>query len=141
MGLYVNAPNNGTVNVSSGFSKIKLKVWGPGPMFLQNNLNPVLEVTLTGPKVAGCSTGSGGSEITQNLTANLKNGAGGFYTLPLSGFTVKGLCGNDSVAANVLAKLARVVVTIPGTSFNYTNAEGGNYPTGVNLGPIGFTNN
>lgn len=140
MGLYVNAPNNGTVNVSS-FSKLKVKVWGPAPMFERTNFNPVLEVTLTGPKVAGCTTGSGGSEVTQNLTANLKNGAGGFYTMPLSGFTVKGLCGSDLGAADVLAKLARVVVTVPGTSFNYTNLDGGNYTTGVNLGPVGFTNN
>ena len=140
MGLYMNAPNNGTVNVS-GFSKIKVKVWGPGPMFNQTNFSPVLEVTLVGPKVAGCTTGSGGSEITQNLTANRKNGAGGFDTLLLSGFTVKGLCGTDSGAANVLAKLARVVVTVPGSSFNYTNAVDGNYTTGLNLGPVGFTNN
>jgi hypothetical protein len=140
MGVYMNAPNNGTLNVSS-FSKIKMKVWGPGPMFNQTNLNPVLEVTLVGPKVAGCTTGSGGSEITQNLTANKKEGAGIFYTLPLSGFTVKSLCGTDSGAASVLAKLARVVVTVPGTSFNYTNLDGGNYATGVNLGPVGFTNN
>ncbi len=140
MGLYMNAPNNGTVNVSS-FSKLKIKVWGPGPMFERTNLNPVLEITLVGPKVAGCTTGSGGSEITQNLTANLKNGAGGFYTMPLSGFTVRTLCGTDSNAASVLAKLARVVVTVPGTSFNYTNLDGGNYATGVNLGPVGFTNN
>ncbi|MDM7941459.1 MAG: hypothetical protein QUV35_02405 [Hydrogenophaga sp.] len=140
MGTYVNAPNNGTVNVSS-FSKLKVKVWGPAPMFERTNFDPVLEVTLTGPKVAGCTTGSGGSEVTQNLTANLKNGAGGFYTMPLSGFTVKGLCGSDLGAADVLAKLARVVVTVPGTSFNYTNIDGGNYTTGVNLGPVGFTNN
>jgi hypothetical protein len=138
MGTYVNAPNNGTVNVSS-FSKIKIKVWGPGPMF-ERSFNPELQITLTGPKVAGCTTGSGGSEISQNLTANLKNGAGGFYTLPLSGFTVKGLCGSDSSAANVLANLARVVVTVPGTSFNRTEISDGNYTTGVNLGPIGFTN-
>jgi hypothetical protein len=139
MGLYLNAPNNGTVNVSS-FSKIKIKVWGPAPMFEQTNFDPVLQVTLTGPKVAGCTTGSGGSEITQNLTANLKNGAGGFYTMPLSGFTVKGLCGTDTGAADVLAHLARVVVTVPGTSFNYINLDGGNYTSGVNLGPVGFTN-
>jgi hypothetical protein len=144
MGLYVNAPNNGTVNVSS-FSKIKLKVWGPGPMFEQTNFTPTLEVILTGPKVAGCTaTGSGGTEITQNLTANLRNGAGGFFTLPFSGFTVKGLCGttdtNSNAVANVLANLARVVVTVPGTSFNYINAVGGNFSTGVNLGPVGFTN-
>jgi hypothetical protein len=140
MGLYMNAPNNGTVNVSS-FSKLKMKVWGPGPMFERTNLNPVLQVTLVGPKVAGCTTGSGGSEITQNLTANLKNGAGGFYTMPLSGFAVGTLCGTDTNAASVLAKVARVVVTVPGASFNFTNLDGGNYATGLNLGPVGFTNN
>ena len=144
MGLYANAPNNGTVNTSN-FSKLKFKVWGPGPMFERANLNPVLEMTLAGPKVAGCATtGSGGTEITQSFTANLKNGAGGGYTLPFAGFTVKGLCGTDTNAnavANVRAKLARVVVTVPGTSFIYTNLDGGNYATGVNLGPIGFTNN
>lgn len=139
MGLYLNAPNNGTVDVGA-FSKIKLKVWGPAPMFEKTNFDPVLEVTLTGPKVAGCTTGSGGSEIAQNLTANRKDGAGGFYTMPLSGFTVKGLCGTDTGAADVLAKLARVVVTVPGTSFNYVNLDGGNYTTGLNLGPVGFTN-
>ncbi len=143
MGLYVNAPNNGTVNTGN-FSKIKFKVWGPGPMFERANLNPVLEMTLTGPKVAGCTTGSGGTEIKQTFTANRKDGAGGFYTLPFSGFTVKGLCGADTNAnavTNVRANLARVVMTVPGTSFNYTNLDGGNYATGVNLGAIGFTNN
>ena len=143
MGLYANAPNNGTVN-TSGFSKIKFKLWGPGPMFEKPNLNPVIEMTLTGPKVAGCTTGSGGTEITQTFTANHKDGAGSFYTLPFTGFTVKALCGADTNAnavANVRANLGRVVVTVPGTSFNYTNLDGGNYATGVNLGPIGFTNN
>ena len=43
--------------------------------------------------------------------------------------------------ANVRASLARVVINVPGTSFNFTNLDGGNYATGVNLGPIGFTNN
>ena len=143
MGVYANAPNNGFVNTSA-FSKIKIKVWGPAPMFERVNFNPALEVTLAGPKVAGCTTGSGGTEITQILTANLKNGAGGAYTLPFSGFTVKGICGTDTnlnAVANVRAQLARVVVNVPGTSFNFTNIDGGNYATGVNLGPIGFTNN
>ena len=143
MGLYVNAPNNGTVSTSN-FTKIKFKVWGPAPMFERVNFNPVLEMTLAGPKVAGCTTGSGGTEITQTFTANLKNGAGGAYTLLFAGFTVKGLCGTDTntnAVANVRASLARVVINVPGTSFNFTNLDGGNYATGVNLGPIGFTNN
>ena len=113
-------------------------------MFERVNFNPVLEMTLAGPKVAGCTTGSGGTEITQTFTANLKNGAGGAYTLLFAGFTVKGLCGTDTntnAVANVRASLARVVINVPGTSFNFTNLDGGNYATGVNLGPIGFTNN
>jgi phage baseplate assembly protein gpV len=113
-------------------------------MFERTNFDPVLEMTLVGPKVAGCTTGSGGTEITQTFTANLKNGAGGAYTLPFSGFTVKGLCGSDTSAnavANVRASLARVVINVPGTSFNFTNLVEGNYSTGLNLGPIGFTNN
>ena len=147
MGLFVNAPQNGTVNVSS-YASIKMKLWGPAGMYEKPTPNPVLEVVLAGPKVAGCTaTGSGGTEISKNLTANLKIGAASSYKLALTGWTVKGVCGTDTnatAAASVLAKLARVVVSVPATSFNFTNANSGTpvtYSTGVNLGPIGFTNN
>ena len=148
MGLYANAPNNGTVNVSA-FANIKFRLWGPAEMYQLNNLNPVVEITLTGPKVSGCGTGSGGTEISKNLTANQKIGAGSVYKMALAtGWTVKGLCGTDTnlnARANVLATLARVIVTVPGTSFNFTNSNANSNPvsfsTGVNLGPIGFTNN
>ena len=61
-------------------------------MYEQANFNPVVEVVLAGPKVAGCAaTGSGGTEITQNLTANLKTGAASAYKMLLWGFTVKGV--------------------------------------------------
>jgi len=148
MGLYANAPNDGTLNVQA-FSKIKFRLWGPAEMYQQGNFNPALEMVLSGPKVAGCvATGSGGTEITQTFTANQKIGAASVYTLPLSGFTVKGLCGSDTAGtavAAVLSTLSRVTVTVPPTSFNFTNANAGSnpvsYSTGVNLGPIGFTNN
>lgn len=147
LGLYVNAPNNGTVNVS-GFASLKMRAWGPAEQYQQTNLNPVLEVVLSGPKVAGCTaTGSGGTEITKNLTANLKIGAGSSYKVGLaSGWTVKGVCGTDTNAtavAAVLSKLARVAVTVPASSFNFVNANPGATPSwssGLNLGPIGFTN-
>jgi len=41
MGMFVNAPNNGLVDVS-GFGSIKLKMWGPAEMYQQSNLNPVV---------------------------------------------------------------------------------------------------
>ncbi len=144
MGLYVNAPNNGTVDVST-YANLKLKVWGPDPQFFNSpHLNPVLELVMTGPKVAGCTTGSGGTEISKNLTASQYLGAGSNYTIPLTGWTVKGTCGSDTsstAAAAVLSHLARVVVTLPGSSFNFTNGSGSPiaYATGINLGPIGFS--
>ncbi len=147
LGLYANAPNNGTVNVSS-YASLKMRAWGPAEQYQQGNLNPVLEVILSGPKVAGCvATGSGGTEITKNFTANQKIGAGSSYKIGLgSGWTVKGVCGADTNAtavAAVLAKLSRVAVTVPATSFNWVNANPGATPSwssGLNLGPIGFTN-
>ena len=149
MGLYVNAPNNGTVDVST-FSNLKMKVWGPDPQYFNAPyLNPTLQLTLTGPAVTGCATGSGGTEITKDLIANQHLGAGSNYTIPLTGWTVKGVCGADTTGtavASVLSRLARVVVTLPGSSFNFTNGSFGTgafattkyYSTGVNLGPIGF---
>ena len=146
MGLFANSPSNGTVNVST-YGSIKFKLWGPASMYEQPNFNPTIEMVLAGPKVAGCvATGSGGTEITETFTANLKIGAGSAYKLSLAGWTVKGLCGTDTNAtavAAVLAGLARVAVTVPASSFNFTNADAGfptHYATGVNLGPIGFTN-
>jgi hypothetical protein len=148
MGLYVNAPGNGTVNVSS-YGSIKFRAWGPAEMYQQNNLNPTLEMTLAGAKVAGCTaTGSGGTEIRKSFVANQKIGAASTYKLSLAGWTVVGVCGADTpatAAASVLAGLARVVLTVPGNSFNFTNPNAGGtvvtYATGVNLGPIAFTNN
>ena len=103
---------------------------------------------LTGPKVAGCATGSGGTEIRQTFNADQKIGAASQYKLTLSGFTVKGICGTDTNAtavASVLSRLARVVITVPGTAFNFTIPTDATVPSkyaiGLNLGRIGFTNN
>ncbi|MBA4176135.1 MAG: hypothetical protein C0505_06200 [Leptothrix sp. (in: Bacteria)] len=147
LGLFANAPNNGTVDVS-GYASLKFRAWGPAEQYQQSNLNPVLEVVLSGPKVTGCTaTGSGGTEISKTFTANQKIGAGSAYKIGLtSGWTVKGVCGTDTAgtaAAAVLSKLSRVAVTVPASSFNFVNANPGATPSwssGLNLGPIGFTN-
>ena len=150
MGVYVNAPQNGTVDVSAR-SNMKLRIWGPGQMYQNSiptsssvSLNPVLNLTLAGPKTTGCASGSGGSEITKNLTANSTIGGAAEYTVSLAGWTLATGCGADASAADVLKHVARVVVNIPGTSFNFTNANGiagvdaTAYVTGVNIGAISF---
>lgn len=147
MGLFVNAPNNGTVDVSA-FSKIKFRLWGLQNMYEKTFHPQGLEVVLAGPKVAGCTaTGSGGTEIRQTFNATQTIGAASEYKLALSSFTVKGVCGSDTnntAVASVLSHLARVVVTVPGTAFNFTLAEPNTNPAvfaiGLNLSVIGFTN-
>lgn len=144
-GMFVNAPNNGTVDVSQ-YGSIKFRLWGPAEMYQAGNFNPTLELTLTGAKVEGCTaTGSGGTEIKKTFVANQKIGAASTYKLPLAAWTVVGVCGTDTPAtavASVLGALARVVIVVPGTSFNFTNINPDNltYTSGVNLGPIAFTN-
>ncbi len=150
MGVYVNAPQNGTVDVSAR-SNMKLRIWGPGQMYQNNiptssnvSLNPVLNLTLAGPKNVGCSSGSGGSEITKNLIANSTIGGAAEYTVSLAGWTLVTGCGGDASAADVLKHVARIVVNIPAASFNFTNPNGTAgvdataYLTGVNLGAISF---
>jgi hypothetical protein len=146
MGLFVNAPNNGTVNVSA-FNRIKFRMWGPQKMY-ESTFHPQgVEVVLAGPKVAGCGTGSGGTEIAQTFNATQTIGAASQYKLLLSGFTVKGTCGSDTAqtaVASVLSQVARVVFAIPGTALNFTlpelNTNPPEYSMGINLGAIGFTN-
>jgi hypothetical protein len=148
VGLFANAPNNGTVDVSSRGS-IKFRLWGPAEMYQDPAFSPTLEMKLTGPKIAGCTaTGSGATEIKKNFLADQKIGAASTYKLSLAGWSVVGVCGTDTAGtavASVLSKLAQVVVTVPGSSFNFTHQNVGGtqvtYTTGVNLGPIIFTTN
>lgn len=147
-GLFANAPNNGTVDVSSR-GAIKFRLWGPAEMYQETGFSKTLEMKLTGPKIAGCTaTGSGATEIKKDFLADQKIGAASTYKLSLAGWTVVGVCGTDTpstAVASVLSKLAQVVVTVPGTSFNFTKQNAGGtqvtYTSGVNLGPIIFTNN
>jgi hypothetical protein len=145
MGLFANAPNNGTVDVSS-YGSIKFRLWGPAEMYQDTSFSPTLEMKLTGPKVEGCTaTGSGATEIKKTFVADQKIGAASTYRLSLAGWTVVGTCGTDTTVASVLTKLAQVVVTVPGTNFNFTHPNVGGtvttYTTGLNLGPIIFTAN
>ena len=144
MGLYVNAPNNGTVNASN-FQSLKFKLWGPAEMY-QRSFVPNLQVILSGPKVEGCqSTQSGGTELVLDFSANQKLGAGSSYSVPFSNFRVSGLCGtdtNENAANRVRSQLARVSLKVPGSSFNFQEPlpnDTTQFATGINLGAIAFS--
>lgn len=143
LGLYVNAPNNGTVN-ASGFAGIKFKLWGPAEMY-QKSYVPQLQMVLSGPQVAGCKTLSGGTELIQDFSANQKFGAGSKYTLSMANFRIHGLCGNvtaQNAVNNVLSQLARVSVKVSGNQFNFQEPlpnDSSQFATGINLGGIAFT--
>jgi hypothetical protein len=149
MGLFVNAPNNGTVDVSS-FGNIKLRAWGPAEMYQDTSFSPSLVLAFQGPKVDTCTTTpSGATTIYKTFVADQKIGAASTYTVSLASgsWTIQGLCGTDTTqtaVASVLSKLATIAVTVPGTSFNtmHANPTGTptSYTTGLNLGPIIFTN-
>jgi phage baseplate assembly protein gpV len=119
-------------------------------MYQDPAFSPSLVISLQGPKVTGCiATDSGATEIYKTFVANQKIGAASTYTLSLAAgsWTVRGACGADTAGtavASVLGKLATVAVTVPGTSFNFIHANVGGtvttYTTGLNLGPILFTN-
>ena len=112
------------MNVSA-FGSIKFRLWGPAEMTPQSNLRPVLEMVLSGPKVARCTaTGSGGTESSKSVTASQKIGAGSAYKVRLAGFTVKGVSSaetNAAAVASVLSKLSRVAFTAPASSVNFVN--------------------
>lgn len=143
MGLYVNAPNNGTVDATN-YRNIRFKLWGPAEMY-QKSYVPPLQIILSGPKVQGCTTTqSGGTELVQDFPANQKLGAGSSYSLSLGAFRVNGLCGTDTNAnasSRVLSQLARVSMKVQGSSFNFQEPlpnDPTQFATGINLGSIAF---
>lgn len=144
MGMYVNAPNNGHIDASS-FGGIKFKLWGPAEMY-QKSFSPNLQMILSGPRIQGCTTLSGGTELIQDFSANQKLGAGSTYQLALSNFTVNGLCGNDTnqtAITNVLSQLARVAVKVSGDNFNFQEplpSDSSQFATGINFGGVAFSN-
>jgi hypothetical protein len=136
-GAYVNAPGNGTVDVSS-FTNILVNVWGPDQLFKAGAF-PALEVVLNGPAVTGCASNSGGSEVTNTFTTT-GQGADKVYTLPLSAFTVKHACSGETSVAQVLAKIKTFNISILNSNIQYINKDndGVGYTNGLNMGAIKF---
>lgn len=144
MGMYVNAPNNGHIDARS-FGGIKFKLWGPAEMY-QKSFSPNLQMILSGPRIQGCTTLSGGTELIQDFSANQNFGAGSTYQLALVNFRVNGLCGNDTnetAITNVLSQLARVAVKVSGDNFNFQEplpSDSSQFATGINFGGVAFSN-
>ncbi len=138
-GAYVNAPGNGTVDVRT-FTNLNLTFWGPAELF-EKSFTPAIQVVMAGPLVAGCASNSGRSEVQVIINSALKIGAASNYVLPLNGFTLKFACSGETTAAQVLAKIAQVNISLIGTNIQYTVPDTSTppaYANGLNVGPIKF---
>ncbi len=134
-GAFVKSPANGVVDVS-GYTSLKLRVWGPDQLFQANSF-PRLRVVLQTPAVTGCTSNSGGSELTASFQTTTQ-GAASEYTLALSGFTVQVACSGET-AAQILANIAQLNILLEGTNIQYRNNQPGDaFGNGLNVGPISF---
>ena len=137
-GAFVNAPNNATADASA-FTKVNVNFWGPAELF-EKSFTPQVQVVLTGPPIAGCTSGSGRAEM-QAIVSGLKIGAASTYIIPLTAFTMKAACGADTTTAAVWAHVGQVSVTLANTNVQYVVVDPNNanvYPNGLNIGSIKF---
>jgi hypothetical protein len=128
-GAFVSAPGNGTADVSS-YSNLKLAVWGNDEL---TNTHPTFTVILQGPTVNSCT-----SELQSSLGVT---GIGvQTYTLPLSAFTLKTACAYSTAAQALAAGVSQIHIQVLGNNLQYvtTTDTAGNYPNGLNVGPISF---
>jgi hypothetical protein len=129
-GAYVNAPGNGTAAVS-GYTSLKLSVWGNDEM---TSRSPTFTVILQSPPTNGCVP-----EVKSTLAVT---GVGvKTYTLPLSNFALQTACGYASAAQALATGVKTVHVQVLGSNLQFVaGGDGsGNYPNGLNMGPISFT--
>ena len=128
-GAFVKAPGNGTADVT-GKANLKIAVWGNDQLM---NTRPTLTLILKGPTVAGCTSELKGSVAV--AAPGVQN-----YTVALGSFTLQTACAYASAAAALAAGVNEVHVQVLGANVQYvTDGDaGGNYPNGLNVGPISF---
>ena len=130
-GAYVKAPGNGLLSVSS-FSTLEIPIWGNDQL---TSTKPTFTLQLKGPKVAGCAP------LLQR-TVSVPGIGVQYYTVPLSSFALQTpVCPGFATAAQALAAgVAEVHVQVLGPNVQYSSGGDalGNYPNGLNLGPITF---
>jgi hypothetical protein len=128
-GVFVKTPTNATVDVST-YANLKLAVWGNDEL---TSTHPTFTVLMVGPSIAGCA-----AKMTSPLSVtgiSVQN-----YTLPLNGFTLTTPCAFGSAAAAMAGGVDEIHVQVLGTNVQYVtgNDGSGNFPNGLNLGPISF---
>lgn len=128
-GAYVSAPGNGVADVSP-YSNLRLAVWGNDQLMTRS---PTLTVILKGAEVSGCT-----SELKGTLTVTgigVQN-----YTLPLSGFTLQTACAYATAAQALAGGVSQIHIQVLGDQLQYTSGSdgAGNYPNGLNIGPMSF---
>ena len=129
-GTFVKAPGNGTADMT-GYASLKIAVWGNDQLM---NTSPTLTVILKGPDVGGCTTELQGSINVAGI--GVQN-----YTVPLDSFVLQTACGNATVAQALAAGVAQVHIQVLGDNVQYVAGgdADGNYPNGLNVGPISFS--
>ena len=124
----------------SAYTNLTAIVWGPAELF-EKFFTPAIQVVMAGPAAAGCASNSGRSEVQRIIAAAQKIGAGSNCVLPLASFTLKFACSGETTVAQVLAKIAQIKFTLPGTHVQYSVPDTSNPPAdanGLNIGPIQF---
>jgi hypothetical protein len=135
-GAFVNAPSNGTANVSS-YSNVQIAVWGNDEL-VDRSPRPNFNLIMQAPAVAGGCI----PEVQREFQVTGRGAQ--TYTLALSGMTVRQDCGQPTLntAAAILATGVRSVhVQVSNANLNKTrglDAGTGRYPNGLNIGPISF---
>ena len=131
-GAFVKAPANGSASMT-GLSKITFALWGNDQMIVRQ---PTFTVILKGPTAAGCTT-----ELKSTVTASGALGVAS-YTLALNAFTIQTACTYANAAAILAAGVKEVHFQVLGSNLQYTaGGDGsGNFPNGLNVGPITFSN-
>jgi hypothetical protein len=128
-GAFVKAPGNGTA-VVSGFTNFRISVWGNDQLM---NTHPTLTLIMKGPDVGGCAAELQGSIAVSAPGAQT-------YTVPLNTLTLKTACAFSSVAEALAAGISEIHVQVLGANVQYVagNDGSGNYPNGLNVGPMSF---
>lgn len=129
-GAYVKAPANGTATVD-GYADLKISVWGNPEL---TKTKPTLTVLMLGQMINGCA--SAVQSTISVLATDVQT-----YTVPLSSFTVKTACSFTNAIQILSAGVNEIHVQVLGSNVQYLNGgdANGNYPNGLNIGPIYFT--
>jgi hypothetical protein len=133
-GAFVKAPSNGIAQVS-GYANVRISVWGNDQLVNQSP-RPNFTLVMHAPAVGTCIP-----KVKKDFAVT---GAGvQTYTIALNQLALQDACGFANAAAALATGVAEVHVQVLGSNLNFT-VKGApadtQYPNGLNMGPISFTN-